>query len=646
MLWFASDFKHEARAPSVGGPPPLGSLKSDGIASREPQSSHDLSPERRQLNFPRLRFSSFRMSVPLALLIFVTFLQARAAESKFSASLDRDSIVLGETATLTMAFEGGSPRGLPAIPQVPGLQMAGGGSSFNSSVVINGAMTSSQSYSITLVPERAGEFVIPPITADMDGQRVQSQPLKLKVMASDPSAPPPEFGDKLAFLWLVLPKKELYVGEVLVAELRLYVRGDALKIADAQVPPLGGEGFTSSKFVETGNYKRRIGNSAFMVVPITAAVTPVKTGKLNLGPLAGSVTVYVPGSRQRLDPFDIFGPQAEPRRVSLTLDAQEVTVSPLPSQGVPPGFNGAVGNYTMTYTAGPTNVAAGDPITVKVQISGRGHLDALTLPDQPGWQDFKAYPATTKLDTTDKLGIEGTKFFEQVIVPQSSDIKQLPPFAFSFFDPDQNKYRTLSQAAVPILVRPGGTVTAPVAATNSKQKEEPPVSHDIVQNKQRLGVLAQARPLLLEQPWFVAAQTMPLAAWIAALLWRKRRDAFANNPRLRRKQQVEGILRDGFAQLRRAASANQSDAFFATLFRLLQEQLGERLDLPASAITEAVIDDELRPRNVTDSIIAQLHEIFQMCNLARYAPIKSSQELTAIIPKFEALVKDLKAIKS
>jgi len=96
--------------------------------------------------------------------------------------------------------------------------------------------------------------------------------------------------------------------------------------------------------------------------------------------------------------------------------------------------------------------------------------------------------------------------------------------------------------------------------------------------------------------------------------------------------------------MRRLAAANQSDPFFATLFRLLQEQLGERLDLPASAITEAVIDEHLRPRGVPESVLGRVHELFQTCNLARYAPVKSSQELAALIPKFEASLRELQAL--
>jgi len=86
-------------------------------------------------------------------------------------------------------------------------------------------------------------------------------------------------------------------------------------------------------------------------------------------------------------------------------------------------------------------------------------------------------------------------------------------------------------------------------------------------------------------------------------------------------------------------------SFFATLFRLLQEQLGERLDLPATAITEAVIEEHLRPRAVPTTTLAPLQELFQTCNLARYAPIKTSQELAAIIPRLESVLQELQGVK-
>jgi hypothetical protein len=97
--------------------------------------------------------------------------------------------------------------------------------------------------------------------------------------------------------------------------------------------------------------------------------------------------------------------------------------------------------------------------------------------------------------------------------------------------------------------------------------------------------------------------------------------------------------------LKQSVAKNDSDEFFATLVRLLQEQLGERLDLPATAITEAVVEERLRPRRVPDTLLNPLQELFQLSNLARYAPIKTSQELAALIPKVETVLGGLRNLK-
>jgi hypothetical protein len=48
---------------------------------------------------------------------------------------------------------------------------------------------------------------------------------------------------------------------------------------------------------------------------------------------------------------------------------------------------------------------------------------------------------------------------------------------------------------------------------------------------------------------------------------------------------------------------------------------------------------------VPEAILSSLHELFQSCNLARYAPVKTSQELAAMIPKFEAILRELQGLK-
>ena len=234
-----------------------------------------------------------------------------ASAAKFFTSLDRDTVVLGETVTLTFTFEGASPGGMPQLPAIPGLQVAGAVSSgLNSSSGPDGQMHTVQTYSVPFLAKQAGEFQIPSFQIELAGLKLSTSPLKLKVLREDPSAPPVEFANKSAFLWLVLPRKEFYVGETLVAELRLYVRSGVRNIGGFQPPPLQGEGFTAGKWVEAPNYQRRVGNRQFTALSMLCAATAVKSGPLKIEALKAGVV---------LNPPDIFENMLGRRFVLLEL---------------------------------------------------------------------------------------------------------------------------------------------------------------------------------------------------------------------------------------------------------------------------------------------------------------------------------------
>jgi len=139
---------------------------------------------------------------------------------------------------------------------------------------------------------------------------------------------------------------------------------------------------------------------------------------------------------------------------------------------------------------------------------------------------------------------------------------------------------------------------------------------------------------------------VPVIAFLAALIWRKRADNLANNPRLRRQRAVAALVSSGMDELKKYAAANKPDEFFATLFRLLQEQLGERLDCPASAITENVVEDHLLLRSAPPALRHALRDQFLLCNQARYAPVRGSSELNSVATQFEKLIGELQNLKS
>lgn len=569
-------------------------------------------------------------------LVAATLLAGVAPAATFTASLDREAITLGDSATLSLTFAGAQPKNVPT-PNVPGLQITQAGNSQSFSL-INGAMSSTVTISFSVTSQQPGEYTIPALAADVGGQQLSTEPLKLTVSkVTAPSAEAVNSGNEVAFLKLGFPKPKVFVGESAIMHLDLYLREEVQNFGNFQLTSSVTEGFSAGKLVELPNQRRRVqvGNRVYTVIPYALPITAVKTGAFTLGPFTANVVVVLPGG--------FFGEQ---KQMTLATGPANVETVPLPEENKPANFAGAIGNFTMTATAGPTTVTVGDPITVRVKISGQGSLDSLMLPAQDAWQNFKTYPPTSKLEASDSFGLQGAKTFEQIISPVNTDVHELPPLQFAFFNPDDGHYHSLKSVASPLTVQAAGATPMPPLAASKNSTAENQTPQDILPIKAKLGTLVPAGTPLVVRPAFLAAQTVPVLAFVAAFVWRRRTDNFANNPRLRRRRAVALLIIAGITDLKKYAAANQPDEFFATLFRLLQEQLGERLDCPASAITENVIEEHPVLRGAPKDTLDGLRELFQLCNQARYAPVRGTAELNSVAAQFEKTIGQLQEVKA
>ena len=582
-----------------------------------------------------MRLFVSKLTVALALSLWLA-----AAGPAFAASLtatvDRNVVPVGESVTLSLTFEGAAPQATPGLPSIPNFRVQGVSQS-SSVTIINGQATQKFTYDFPLLALQPGDITIPELHAHAGGQLLSSQPINVRIVPQNAGAAGAV--TNLAFLRLVVPKTEAFVGEAIPVEMHLYFR----TVEGVQMPQLKAEGFSVGQPAEPTQSQTQVAGVSYHLLVFRTSVTPARAGDLTLGPVECDLTLLIPVRRRDtfFDPFAMFESHQR-RRTKLQSESLPMRILPLPSENVPPSFTGAVGTFNMTVSAAPTNLAVGDPITVKVNISGRGRLDAFKLPEQPQWRDFNKYEPTKKIEAADPLGLAGAATFEQVITPQNHEVRLLSPLEFSFFDPEQKQYRTLTGPAIPLAVRNAALAAAPPPiATNTTANAEPLPADDILHIRPQFATGAGAK-LLVNQPWFLGLQVVPVIAWLALFVARKRREALANNPRLRRQREVAAKIREGLKELHSLAAGQKSDQFFATLFRLLQEQIGERFDLSASAITEAVIDEKLG--HLPPQTATELHELFQMCNQARYAPQKTSQELSAIIPRAEAVLRELQRL--
>ena len=188
--------------------------------------------------------------------------------ASFTATLDRDTITAGDTATLTLKFEGGEPKNIPAPSSSPNLQITSQGTSQNFTMV-NGATTISKSESYGLTPTQPGEYVIPAMRCEIDGRIFTSQPLRLR--ATKPVPAPTDIAEassQLAFMRLVLPKQEACVGEPLVVTLELYFQNGVQNFGNFQITSQPAEGFNVGAKMQGQNHRAQIGNTSWTVVPL------------------------------------------------------------------------------------------------------------------------------------------------------------------------------------------------------------------------------------------------------------------------------------------------------------------------------------------------------------------------------------------
>jgi hypothetical protein len=69
--------------------------------------------------------------------------------------------------------------------------------------------------------------------------------------------------------------------------------------------------------------------------------------------------------------------------------------------------------------------------------------------------DWRVYAKTPTVQFTQGGLLIGEKLFEWIVVPASPGVQTIPPFEFSYFDPQTAAYRTLSTLPLPLEVLPG-----------------------------------------------------------------------------------------------------------------------------------------------------------------------------------------------
>lgn len=553
---------------------------------------------------------------------------------------------------------------------------------------VNGQVTSSQKtyYEYVLSPKKAGNFVIRNITVKVGDQVVRSNDMNVKVLPDDGSAPrrpqrpqapsfpsfpgmPPLFDDEeedstnpaapgyqggsgptytapdnepTSFnsdftVFASVNKRKAYVGEPVVIEYYLYDFGGLRQIEVQKWPSFSGfwkedleitNRFEFDEAYADGRPARRAFLSRY-------ALYGIRPGKISLDKLVIRGQ-YVSGFTNR----GFF--QTQQMRTG-THGSQDISLEilPLPTEGRPEKFSGAVGQFHLKLEADKTTVAQHTPVTFTATLEGTGNFQAVDNIRIPLPPDFEVYESKTGSRDSTPLGmrreLHSQKTFNVVALPRKAGKFTVESLAWNYFDPESGTYKKLSTNPIEITVTENA---AGAQGSNSYLTQGPggspaPVAEEIHGLKAIGGAGLPLRALLNGALAILAL----VVGWLLFRLFRARAEKY-----------MGGVFQDRFAQAREdfAGAKSAKDGSWLssledTIFALSEVLLGSN----PRGLTRADLEAQWRENKLPAPLFNRIALVLDRLDLNRFSSTKTmdSAQRAKLLQEVESILKDAAKVR-
>ena len=568
-----------------------------------------------------------------ALLAIGSETYAKISDIEIEVSLNRDTIGLDEQVILQITVSS-SERNLPAphLPTLPMFKVYSQGRSSNISIT-NGVVNATLTYRYILTPQKAGTFPIEQVSIVHKNKRFKGNSVELTVLSQGVATPKKLEGSakdrkgnsRDYFLEASVDKKHPYVGQQVTLTLKFYIAVQNYGSPELSEPSM--TGFWSEVIGNKPVYFQRINNRRYKVSERKYALFPTQTGELTIGRAMISATIAA--RRNTRDPFSMFGNVfGRGKDITVRSDPVTVNVKTLPTKEKPKDFTGTVGKFSITATADKREVEVNQPVTVVFKITGVGNIKSVAEPAIPDLPDFRIYRASSSENTSrvnDKLG--GTKIYEEVFIPGRPGDMVIPSIGYNYFDPENRKYQTIKTKPIKIsVIKPEGYVAAPQSPFQPNNISIGNEARDIRYIKTDLGDTQPIGQVLIFRPIYIAVNGLPLAILAGLILIRKRREKIHANLGYARSRSALRMARKRLSKASKLSNRETVLDFYAELNSALVSYIADKLNISPHGLTTDKVRELLSERGASEELIADIINIIQKCDYARYAPSTIEQE--------------------
>ncbi|MDR1985017.1 MAG: BatD family protein [Prevotellaceae bacterium] len=488
-------------------------------------------------------------------------------------------------------------------------------------------------YTFTLQALNEGKFTINEATiTDESGNTYKTKPVTIEVIKgqAQPQQNPSQGSSPATnnntsssnmFMRFIPSRTSLYKGDNLTLTLKFYCsQVEFDRFSGANLPKF--DGFWNSDITpdpnsanapkwQRENIDGRIYNT--IIVKIWT-LSPQKNGAIKID--AATATAVIRKQTRRTFFFDDY---AETQQ-SIKTPSITINVKDLPS-GAPSSFTGAVGNYTMTAKLSKDKVTANDAVSVNVKINGTGNFNLIGAPHITFPHDFETYDSNKTISAN-------SVNFEYQLVPRSAGTFTIDPVMFSYFNPSEEKYVTLTSNPMVIEVEKDLSSPQQVSFVNpTNQRDVQILASDIrfIKNKPETWQSKGSRFLGLKSfyPLYIIAVILFLAIYF--LLYKRNKNL--QNVIMMRNRKAKGIAKKRLKIAEKSMKLNNVSDFYDELLKAIWGYISDKFLLPVAELSRNNVSELLAEKCVEQKHIDQLISIVDECEFARYAPGVSSSQM-------------------
>lgn len=588
----------------------------------------------------KIYFYKMKFRFILFLLSIVTVI-TYSQNVSFTAGVDKNPVASDEQFTLefTITTSGASARSFNA-PDLSKFLTLSGPNQSTSMQIINGSVSSSQSFSYILQAREAGKFQIGSATIEVGGSQFKSNVVDVTVTKGSgqkkqqtqaQQSESVDMGDNL-FLRAIVDRSKVYQGEQITVIYKIYTRARIVNYSINKLPTMTGFWGEELQLPQQVNLTNEVVNGKQYQVGILKkmALFPTQNGVLEINPMELTCQVQVQSKRRSNDIFDqffndpFFG--AQTANVPLKSPPVKVTVLPLPQTNVPESFQGAVGKFSLTASLNKRNAKTNEPISLKATITGTGNVKILEAPKLKLPTDFEQYDPKVKEDITRSgESINGTKTFEWLIVPRYPGNKKIPALEFTYFDIGQKRYITLRTNEFNVLVEKG-SAEAPQLAGGLSKEDVKLLNQDIRFIKTEIGSLREKNKELIQPGTAMLMTIIPFAVFIGLIFMRQKALTEMSDVVSFRSRKAMKIAAKKLLNAKQLLNQNKHEAFYAEVSTAMWQYVSDKLAIDRAELSIDNVTQQLQLKNVSEELIQKIKECLEACEFARFAPGSSSQE--------------------